>query len=131
MNAYFDAPPSERKAVLMQQIKQQELGLKAQEMDLRRLESATNVDLEQQRFGLEREKIADGQSARKEKAEADRRAKMSEDDIEDDDAEKAGKPSRTDRLIEAMSKQQQELVHVLTRPKKLVRGPDGRAVGVE
>ena len=29
MNAYFDAPPSERKAVLMQQIKQQELMRKA------------------------------------------------------------------------------------------------------
>lgn len=122
---------SEIKAVELQ-IKQQELGLKAQEMDLRRLETTTNLEMQGKDHELEREKLTDGQTARREAHMAERmKASTDDDEREDIESEMTGKPSRTDRLIEAMTKQQAELVSVLTRPKRLVRGPDGRAVGVE
>jgi hypothetical protein len=100
------------------QIKQQELGLRAQEVA--------------DRGTIEREKLADGQKARRESTALEK-MKMAKDgeEREDAEAEMDDKPSKTDRLIEAMATQQAELVKVLTRPKKIKRGPDGRAVGVE
>jgi hypothetical protein len=54
-----------------------------------------------------------------------------DDEREDAEAEVDNKPSRTDRLIEAMMNGQRELIAELRRPKNIKRGADGRAVGVE
>jgi hypothetical protein len=106
------------KAALEAQIKQAELQMKAREIEFKgEVESA---------------KLEDSKDARKESTKLEK-MKMAKDPDERDDAEAEmdGKPSRTDRLIEAMMKGQQELIKELRRPKSIKRGSDGRAVGVE
>ncbi len=106
------------KAQLEAQIKQAELQMKAREIEFKgEVESA---------------KLEDSKDARKESTKLEK-MKMAKDPDERDDAEAEmdGKPSRTDRLIEAMMKGQQELIKELRRPKSIKRGADGRAVGVE
>lgn len=95
---------------------------------------------------LETSKLEDGRDARErdfEHRDKDRqlseytvrRKDAGDDEVEDMDAERDGKPSRTEQLIAAMSQSNTALmgaiVAELRRPKRVVRGPDGRAEGVE
>lgn len=106
--------------------------IEREKLALERDRMGHEAGLEERRHGLEREKLADGQASRKEQRDAERlKAATDPDEREDVEAEITGQPSRTDRIVEALTQQNQTLVAALTRPKRVVRGPDGRAVGVE
>lgn len=99
------------------QIKQRELSLKEREVDDRQV--------------LEREKLEDTKTARSEGFEAERVKAMSPEEREDYDAEKADKPTKAEVIADKMTEAMAALVAEMKRPKRLIRGADGRAEGVE
>lgn len=119
-------------------LKAKELQIKARELDLKDREIGT-------RAALDRDKLDDAKAAReaddehreKDRSSAERLARRKAggpDEAEDMDAEDAGQPTRTDRLIEAIVRGNEALVGTLVaemrRPKKVIRGSDGRPEGV-
>lgn len=107
-----------QKAALEAEVQKAELAMKAKEIEFK--------------GSVERAKLEDGKEARGESAKMER-LKLAKDDDEREDveAEQSGKPSRTDRLIETMMQGQQEMIAALKAPRKIKRGADGRAEGVE
>jgi hypothetical protein len=111
--------------------------LKAREMGLREAEMAQNANLEAQR-------LQDGQAARaegrKDAMVSEREALMSEN--EENMRELAAALAALGQSLQAMQQQQTDAAQVqmqalaqiaqtMSAPKRVVRGPDGRAMGVE
>ena len=125
------------------QIEQQRLALEAQfkerELAIREREAALKEREAETRTSLEVAKLQDGQSARHEQREDARSAIQPEIDAKQSVADLAaltkeivGGTVESNRqtqaaIIEAVN----ALREAVSRPKKIVRGPDGRAVGVQ
>lgn len=125
------------------QIEQQRLAMEAQfkerELAIREREAALKEREAETRTGIEVAKLQDGQSARREQRDQEMAVVQPEIDAKQSVADLAaltkeivGGTVESNRqtqaaIIEAVN----ALREAVTRPKKIVRGPDGRAVGVQ
>jgi hypothetical protein len=100
----------ERRLEIEERIKNTELAIKARELELREVELGINSSLERDRMAYDAASRSQESSAK-----------------QNQDSE-AAKP---DRSSDAVGMGLQALAEALSRPKKLVRGEDGKAVGIE
>ena len=106
------------------QIKQQELQFKLAELELKRAELglkqqelAVNVEMERERSALT-ERMADRQA-------------MAEDNRAQREASKPQETEKPDKSGEAVGMGLQALAAALSKPKSIVRGADGKPIGIE
>jgi hypothetical protein len=106
------------------QIKQQELQFKLAELDLKRAELglkqqelAANVEMERERSALT-ERMADRQA-------------MAEDNRAQREASKPKETEKPDKSGDAVGMGLQALAAALSKPKSIVRGADGKPIGIE
>jgi hypothetical protein len=106
------------------QIKQQELQFKLAELELKRAELglkqqelAVNVEMERERSALT-ERMADRQA-------------MAEDNRAQREASRPQETEKPDKSGEAVGMGLQALAAALSKPKSIVRGADGKPIGIE
>lgn len=122
-----------------QGLEQEKLKLEAALGRSEALIKAKGLQLKGREIELKERELVDGKEDREKDRQLSeytlRRKAAPDDEAEEIDAQRDGAPSRTEQLIAAMTSANEALIGTvvaeLRRPKRVVRGADGRAEGVE